>query len=386
MGNLKLKTKKQMKLYSNGVGNVFAQSALVAADLANVQVELVVLNKEQQADKDFKAKNVNGKFPLLELESGELIFESSAIASHFARSAPASGLFGQSVFQTHQCHQWIEFTQDRLWPNVLPVAMAALGHQTVTAEVFNGRVADLKAQVKTLNSHLEDNHFLVGDNLTVADVIAAGSLIMAYQTVLDAGFRKSNSNVSEWFERVVGLPSFVRRCGYVRMTQRALRAFDPNATPEQLAKQAAEDAAAQPVDADDDLDDLFGDDEPEDDAAKKAAKAKSEEMKAKAKASAAKKKVKAPVIAKSSVMFEVKPLDDTTNLDDLYARIMKDITLDGLVWGADMKKVPVAFGIFKLIIVCVVEDEKVSVDDVVDKIEEFDDMVQSVEIAAFNKI
>jgi glutathione S-transferase/translation elongation factor EF-1beta len=367
-----------MKLYSNGVGNVYAQSALVAADLANVQVELVVLNKEQQADKDFKAKNVNGKFPLLELESGELIFESSAIACHFARAATDSGLFGQSVFQTHQCHQWIEFTQDRLWPNVLPVAMAVLGHNTVSAEVFNGRVNDLKAQVKTLNAHLEDNHFLVGDNLTVADVVAAGSLIMAFQTVLDAGFRKSNSNVAEWFERVVGLPSFVRRCGYVRMTQRALRAFNPNATPEQLAAQAAEDAAAQPEEAGDDLDDLFGDDEPEDDSAKKAAKAKSDEMKAKAKASAAKKKVKAPVIAKSSVMFEVNPLDDLTDLDALYKRIKDEIVMDGLLWGLDMKKVPVAFGIFKLIVACVVEDEKVSVDDVQEKIESFEDMVNSV--------
>lgn len=70
----------------------------------------------------------------------------------------------------------------------------------------------------------------------------------------------------------------------------------------------------------------------------------------------------------------------------LWARIVKDITLDGLVWGADHKKVPVAYGIFKLLIACVVEDEKVSVDDLQEKIEAFDDMVQSVEIAAFNKI
>ena len=138
------------------------------------------------------------------------------------------------------------------------------------------------------------------------------------------------------------------------------------------AKKAAKAAA------DDDLDDLFGDDEDDGAAAKAAAAA--------AKAKATKKKVKAPVIAKSSVMFEVKPLDDTTDLDVLYARIGTDVQMDGLVWGLDMKKVPVAFGIFKLIIACVVEDEKVSVDDVVEKIEALDDMVQSVDIAAFNKI
>ena len=45
-----------------------------------------------------------------------------------------------------------------------------------------------------------------------------------------------------------------------------------------------------------------------------------------------------------------------------------------------------AFGIFKLIIAFSLEDEKVSVDGVVEKIEEMEDYVQSVEIAAFNKI
>jgi len=39
-----------------------------------------------------------------------------------------------------------------------------------------------------------------------------------------------------------------------------------------------------------------------------------------------------------------------------------------------------------LIIGFSLEDDKVSVDDIVEKIEAFDDHVQSVEIAAFNKI
>jgi translation elongation factor EF-1beta len=46
----------------------------------------------------------------------------------------------------------------------------------------------------------------------------------------------------------------------------------------------------------------------------------------------------------------------------------------------------VAFGIYKLIIGFSLEDEKVSVDDVVERIEGIQDFVQSVEIAAFNKI
>jgi len=39
-----------------------------------------------------------------------------------------------------------------------------------------------------------------------------------------------------------------------------------------------------------------------------------------------------------------------------------------------------------LIIGVTIEDDKVSVDELQEKIESFDDMVQSVEIMAFNKI
>lgn len=131
--------------------------------------------------------------------------------------------------------------------------------------------------------------------------------------------------------------------------------------------------------ADDDFDDLFGDDGDEDpEAAKKAAAA------AKEKAQAAKKKK--VVVAMSLVMLEVKPLDDTTNLDDLAQKIFSEITQDGLFWKTEYKKEPVAFGIFKLIIGFSLEDEKVSVDNIVERIEELEDRVQSVEIAAFNKI
>ena len=126
------------------------------------------------------------------------------------------------------------------------------------------------------------------------------------------------------------------------------------------------------------MDDLFGDDDDGGEAAKKAAAA--------AKEKAAGKKKKKEVIAMSLVMLEVKPLDDTIDLDALAKRVFNDITQDGLYWKTEYKKEPVAFGIFKLIIAFSLEDEKVSVDDIVEKIEAFDDMVQSVEIAAFNKI
>ena len=112
---------------------------------------------------------------------------------------------------------------------------------------------------------------------------------------------------------------------------------------------------------------MFGDDD-EDEASKEALKKAKEEAEKK-------KKPKKEVIAMSIVFLEVKPLDDTTNLDDLAKKIFAEVVMDGLYWKTEFKKVPVAFGIFKLIVAFSCEDEKVSVDDVVEKIEAFDEFV-----------
>lgn len=65
--------------------------------------------------------------------------------------------------------------------------------------------------------------------------------------------------------------------------------------------------------------------------------------------------------------------------------LVRAIEMDGLVWGAS-KLVPVGYGINKLQICLVIEDDKVSVDLLSEMIQEHEDYVQSVDIAAFNKI
>lgn len=85
------------------------------------------------------------------------------------------------------------------------------------------------------------------------------------------------------------------------------------------------------------------------------------------------------------MLLEVKPYEAETNLDELFEKI-KAIEIDGLVWKQDNKKEPIAYGVEKLIVGCVVEDDKVGIDDLIDKIMEFDEEVQSVDIRSFNKI
>jgi elongation factor 1-beta len=60
---------------------------------------------------------------------------------------------------------------------------------------------------------------------------------------------------------------------------------------------------------------------------------------------------------------------------------VRAIEMDGLVWGA-AKLVPIGFGIRKLQINLVVEDEKVSTDELQQLIEEDEDHVQSTDVVS----
>jgi len=125
--------------------------------------------------------------------------------------------------------------------------------------------------------------------------------------------------------------------------------------------------------ADDDID-LFGSDDEE----------QSEETKKRLAAYTAKKSKKEQVIAKSAIVLDVKPWDDETDLGAME-KAVRSIEADGLVWGQS-KLVPVAFGVKKLQIGCVVEDDKIGTDFLEEKICEFEDYVQSVDVVSFNKI
>nr|CDS28856.1 integrin linked protein kinase [Hymenolepis microstoma] len=126
--------------------------------------------------------------------------------------------------------------------------------------------------------------------------------------------------------------------------------------------------------ADDDFD-LFGSED----------EAEAEKRRAAALASYnTKNTAKTKPVAKSMIILDVKPWDDETDMDALE-KCVRSIEVDGLLWGSS-KLVPIFQGIKKLQITCVVEDDKVGTDLLEEEILKFSDHVQSVDIAAFNKL
>ncbi|KAG7292586.1 hypothetical protein NEMBOFW57_002621 [Staphylotrichum longicolle] len=136
--------------------------------------------------------------------------------------------------------------------------------------------------------------------------------------------------------------------------------------------------AAAKEEEDDDVD-LFGSDDDEEEDAE-VVHIREERLAAYKEKKAAKPKV----AAKSVVIMDVKPWDDETDMKALEESV-RSIEKDGLVWGAS-KLVPVGYGVRKLQISLVVEDEKISLDELQEEIAGFEDYVQSSDIATMQKL
>ena len=132
--------------------------------------------------------------------------------------------------------------------------------------------------------------------------------------------------------------------------------------------------AKAPADEEEEDLDLFGSDDEEEDA--EAARIREERLAEYNK----KKATKTKPAAKSLVTMDVKPWDDETDMAELEKNV-RAIEKDGLVWGTS-KLVAIGFGIKKLQINLVVEDEKISIDELQEQIQEDEDHVQSTDVVS----
>ncbi|KAF5381508.1 hypothetical protein D9757_008158 [Collybiopsis confluens] len=213
----------------------------------------------------------------------------------------------------------------------------------------------MSVDLAKLDQHLSTRSYVEGYSPSQADVHVFKALSSAPES--------SFVNVTRWYKHI---QSYASEHDSLPGSSKAGEAF------------IGSGAAATPENAEDDDEiDLFGSDEDED--------AEAERVKAERVAAYNAKKANKPkTIAKSVVTLEVKPWDDETDMEALEKSV-RGIEKDGLVWGSS-KFVAIGYGIKKLQITLVIEDEKISMDELQEEIQEFEDYVQSTDVAAMQKL
>jgi len=214
------------------------------------------------------------------------------------------------------------------------------------------------------NKYLADHSYVEGFTLSSEDFSSFDSLSSPPDS-------KKHQNVSRWYRHIESFSQEERSA----LTGDATEETEETA---ETTEETTQKETKKEDKADEDFE-LWGDDD--DEATLEHERVMEEKAQAALKKKAESGKV---VIAKSMVTLDIKPYEAETDMAALEEQV-RSIQMEGLEWKVS-QLVPVAYGVRKLQIKAVVIDDLVSVDDLSEKIQEFEELVQSVDVAAFNKL
>ncbi|XP_044748072.1 elongation factor 1-gamma [Coccinella septempunctata] len=192
--------------------NFRSAKALIAAQYAkaNVKVEPNFILGETNKSKDFLKKFPSGKVPAFESKDGLCLQESNSIAYYVANEQ----LRGKSDAQRAEILQWMGFAESEVLPSscawifpILGIIKPAANTPEVTQALQRAK-EDLKQALVILNNHLLSRTYLVGERITLADIVVFCNLLYAYKYAMDPEYRKPFINLNRWFETLANQPEF----------------------------------------------------------------------------------------------------------------------------------------------------------------------------------
>jgi glutathione S-transferase len=137
--------------------------------------------------------------PVLELDDGRPLTQSNAILTYLAEGTP---WLPDDPYERALVAQWLSFEQEYVMSGIGSGRLRLITGRPGGAE----RVPKARTALTTLEAHLADREWVVGDAPTIADV----GLYAYTQLAPDVGIDLAeHPNVSAWLERVRALPRFV---------------------------------------------------------------------------------------------------------------------------------------------------------------------------------
>jgi glutathione S-transferase len=153
----------------------------------------------------FLKKNPNGKIPLLELEDDNCLSESNAILNYLAWG---TSLLGTSRFEIAKVQQWQFFEQYSHEPYIAVARYISkyLGLPESRRADYDGKQTGGHKALKVMEEQLSKTPYLVGDELTIADISLYGYSHVAHE----GGFElTAYPSIKQWLERIQAHPKYL---------------------------------------------------------------------------------------------------------------------------------------------------------------------------------
>jgi glutathione S-transferase len=137
--------------------------------------ELRLVTRDDRSSAEYRQRHPLGRVPALETDEGTL-FETAALCLHLAEQHPESGLLPDvGSFARALVYQWISVGLTEIEP-FLGEATRAAESDPERAEAARGRV---RSAVGAVDAALAGREYLVGESISVADVLCGSALFSA---------------------------------------------------------------------------------------------------------------------------------------------------------------------------------------------------------------
>lgn len=190
-----------------------ARRAGIAAEQAGLPVELqtVDVTQGEQRSEWFRQLNPNEKIPTL-VDGDFVLWESQAIMQYLAAQKPEAGLLPADERGRADVARWQHWTTAHFgpacgtfgWENLLK---PMLGQGEPDRDALESAHADLDRYAGVLEGHLAGRDWLVGHQLTIADLSVACALTYRRAAGIPV---KRYSTLMRWFGKIEALDAWQR--------------------------------------------------------------------------------------------------------------------------------------------------------------------------------
>ncbi|MGE5303567.1 MAG: glutathione S-transferase family protein [Alphaproteobacteria bacterium] len=205
-----------------GSGSPFAWRVMLALEVKGLAYEskLLEFSKGENKTAAYLALNPRGKVPTLK-DGDFVVYESLAIMAYLDRKYPDPPLFGRTAEETgliwralSECESYMVSAGDKV---VRPIFF---GKGLDNVEEIQKAAQTLRQELKMIDERVADHQWLVGANLSAADIGVFPLIQLLLRAAAKEAARPLNlgflplaqkfPNVARWVQRIEALPNYQR--------------------------------------------------------------------------------------------------------------------------------------------------------------------------------
>ena len=163
-------------------------------------------------------------FPFLETEKGN-ISQTNAIINYLCQKYKPD-LLGQNSFEKAKINQWIEFSNCEINRCNKSIIYPIFGWNNFVKEDFDRDNNKIKEYLKLIEKQLENNEYIIGNKITVADIKLFASIRFLMMLHFPEPMRnKLFPKTNKWFEKIMNTPEAIKAYGRTILCKNIMKPF-----------------------------------------------------------------------------------------------------------------------------------------------------------------